>query len=545
MADDRDDQGYTQHFWHTFAMQLMRRYGEANPGSSGNPNWFMPAAQALIAEFAAQSGGNDSGAAPSAAEITNFNLALYDFANRIPQWTVSWSGNSDNELFPTYKDYVSQLHTNPVLSGAARTNAQTQLQQLKQQLADFNSKVSGIKAKFCEDYEAVGKRGRREGRHPEDSGRGQLPDEHGRRRDQHHDHEHDHDQEAERSRGRDTAPPENTPDDDSNNTTWLPGFSAATMMKAWNRHRTSAAYKKQLQALTRAEARDLSAITKQIFTLQNEIYGPGFNAIQAGQSDVLKADPDFPNKFDDDTQRAVFQMPAGSDGWLPRYEVQGGDNAVLLQKYKKWLAAAQAALVNGEKPKYAFSLQSNQLEQQTGDAKLSFNAAAPIADILMLDVSGSGQYTSAGTQDEVFSLNLTYQDLFLMPVQPGRHWFNNSMIKEYGRPEYFTQGSPFTNGPLGGPNGLLNLQVNGVLVGVGRKVEFTSQKFKEYDWSNNLNASVGVSILGLIHLGGGSVSESYSPTSMEMADTGFVIRDTSGTPSVVGLLVQEIFPEGS
>jgi hypothetical protein len=317
------------------------------------------------------------------------------------------------------------------------------------------------------------------------------------------------------------------------------------MMKAWNRHRASAAYRQQLQALAKAEARDLPAITKQIFTLQSEIYGPGFNVIQQGQSDALMADPDFPNKFDNDTQRAVFQMTAGSDGWLPKYEVQGGDNAGLLQKYKTWMAAAQAALVKGEKPKYAFSLQSNQLEQQSADAKLSFSAAAPITDILMLDVGGGGQYTAAGTQDEVFSLNLTFQDLYLMPVQPGRRWFNNSMIKEFGNPAYFTQGSPFATGPLGGPKGLLNLQVNAVLVGVGRKVEFTSQKFTGYDWSKNLNPAVGVSILGLIHLGGGAASESYSSTSMQMTETGFMVKDTSGAPSVVGLLVQEIFPDAS
>jgi len=534
MADDGDDQGFTQRFWHTLAMQLMRRYGEVNPGSSGNPDWFMPAAQALIAEFTAQSGGNAGAAAPSAAEIANFNLALYDFTNRIPQWGASWTGNSDNELFPTYKDYVSQLHTNPVLSGAPLTNAQTQLQQLQQQLADFNSKVSEIKAKFCEDYEAAGKKGRQEGRHPGDGGQDQRQDD---RKDQHHDHDHDH--EAKRSAGQEA------PDSGNGNTTWLPGFSAATMRRAWNRHRTSAAYRQQLQALAKAEARDLPAITKQIFTLQNEIYGPGFNAVQQGQSDALMADPDFPNKFSDDTQRSLFQMAAGGDGWLPKYEVQGGDNAGLLQKYKNWLAAAQRALAKGEKAKYALSLQSNQLEQQTADAKLSFNTAAPAADILTLDVAGSGQYAAAGTQDEVFSLNLTYQDLFLMPVQPGRRWFNNSMIKEFGNSAYFTQGSPFATGPLGGPKGLLNLQVDAVLVGVGRKLEFTSQKFTEYDWSKNLNPSVGVGLLGFIHLGGGSTSDNYSGTSMQMTGTGFMVKDTSGAPSVVGLLVQEIFPDPS
>jgi len=238
-------------------------------------------------------------------------------------------------------------------------------------------------------------------------------------------------------------------------------------------------------------------------------------------------------------------MAAGGDGWLPKYEVQGGDNAGLLQKYKNWLAAAQRALAKGEKAKYALSLQSNQLEQQTADAKLSFNAAAPAADILTLDVAGSGQYAAAGTQDEVFSLNLTYQDLFLMPVQPGRRWFNNSMIKEFGNSAYFTQGSPFATGPLGGPKGLLNLQVDAVLVGVGRKLEFTSQKFTEYDWSKNLNPSVGVGLLGFIHLGGGSTSDNYSGTSMQMTGTGFMVKDTSGAPSVVGLLVQEIFPDPS
>ena len=133
MADLIDDQSYTQRFWNTFAQQLMSKYG----GSSHDPNWFMPAAQALIAEFTAQSDSTDGAAAPTAAEIANFNLALYDYANLIPQWAVSWTGNSDGNLFQAYKDYVQQLHTNPVLSGADLTNAQTQLQKLEQQLVDF------------------------------------------------------------------------------------------------------------------------------------------------------------------------------------------------------------------------------------------------------------------------------------------------------------------------------------------------------------------------------------------------------------------------
>lgn len=485
MADLIDDQSDTQRFWNTFAQQLMSKYG----GSSHDPNWFMPAAQALIAEFTAQSDSTDGAAAPTAAEIANFNLALYDYANLIPQWAVSWTGNSDGNLFQAYKDYVQQLHTNPVLSGADLTNAQTQLQKLEQQLVDFDSKVGAIKTKFFKDYQD-----------------------------------------------------QNMLDDGSGNKTWLPGFSIATMMKAWSKHRTSALYKTQVQNLTQAEGLDLSGITGQIFQLQNKIYGAGFNTIQEAQSDVLKADPDFSNNFDDDTQRAVFQMPAGSDGWLSKYEVQGGDNSVLLQTYKKWLAAAQTAFANGTNPSYEFSLQSNQLEQQNSDAKLAFNAAVPIEEILMIDVSGSGEYKSAYTQKEDFSLDVHYQDLFLVPVQPGRRWFNNSTIKEYGNPTYFTQGSPFATGPLGGPKGHLNLQVNGVLVGVGRSITFTSEKFKEYDWSENFNVTVGVSILGIINLGSGSTSESYSSTSMQTTDTGFVIKDTTGAPSVVGLLVQEIFP---
>jgi hypothetical protein len=489
MADLIDDQSYTQRFWNTFAQQLMSQYGGKGTGPSPDPNWFMPAAQGLIAEFTAQSDTSDGAAAPTSAEIANFNLALYDYANLIPQWAVSWTGNSDGNLFQTYKDYVQQLHTNPVLSGADLTNAQTQLQNLEQQLADFDSKVGEIRTKFFKSYEN-----------------------------------------------------DNMLDDGSGNKTWLPGFSPATMMKAWNKYRTTAQYKAQVQNLTQAEGLDLSGITGQIFQLQNKIYGPGFSTIQEAQSDVLKADPDFANNFDDDAQRANFQMPADSDSWLPKYEVQGGNNAVVLQTYKKWLAAAQTAFANGDKPSYAFSLQSSAIEQQNSDAKLSFNAAVPIEEILMIDVSGSGEYKSANTQKEDFSLNVSYQDLFLVPVQPGRRWFNNSMIKEYGDPRYFTQGSPFATEPLGGGKGILNLQVNGVLVGVGRSIEFTSQKFKEYDWSENFNISVGVSILGIINLGSGSTSESYSSTSMQTTDTGFVIKDKTGAPSVVGLLVQEIFP---
>ena len=491
MADLIDDQSYTQRFWNTFAQQLMSQYGGKATGASQHPNWFMPTAQALIAEFTAQS-DTDSGTAPTAAEIANFNLALYDYANRIPQWAVSWTGNSDGDLFASYKDYVQQLHTNPVLSGADLANAQTQLNKLRGQLAGLDTDIVGaIHAQFVKDYEN-----------------------------------------------------NNMQDDGSGHNTWAPGFSFATMRKAWTKHQASALYRTQVQNLTQAAGLDLSGITGQIFQLQNQMYGPGFNTIQEAQSDVLKADPDFSNNFDDDAQRAVFQMQAGSDGWLSKYEVQGGDNATLLQTYKKWLAAAQTAFANGDKPSYAFSLQSSALEQQNSDAKLSFNAAVPIEEILMIDVSGSGEYKSAYTQKEDFSLNVSYQDLFLMPVQPGRRWFNNSMIKEYGQnpAAYFTQGSPFATGPLGGPKGILNLQVNGILVGVGRSIEFTSQKFKEYDWSENFNVTVGVSILGIINLGSGSTSESYSSTSMQTTDTGFVIKDTTGAPSVVGLLVQEIFP---
>jgi hypothetical protein len=490
MADLIDDQSYTQRFWWTFAQQLSSKYSEVSRAGAVDANWFMPSAQALIANFTAAGGSDDSATtADAASEIANYNLALYDYANRIPQWSVSWTGNQDGNLFDSYKDYVQQLHTNPVLSGRDLANAQKQLANLEGELAAFNDEVGRLKTNFFKEYES-----------------------------------------------------ENMLDDGTGQKVWLPGFSVATMLRAWNGHKTSAIYKAQLDDIIQSRALDLSGIAGQISQLQNKIYGAGFNALQEAQSDTRKADPDFANSFDDDKARAVFQMQAGSDGWLPKYEAQGGDNAVVLATYKKWLAAAQTALANNEKPKYAFSLQSSALDQQNTDAKLSFNAVVPIEEILMLDVSGSGEYKSAYTQKEDFSLNVSYQDLFLMPVQPGRRWFNESMIKEYGRPQYFTPGSPFAQGPLGGPKGILNLQVNAVMVGVGRSIEFTSQKFKEFDWSESFNASVGVSILGFIHLGGGSVSENHSATSLTTTDTGFVIRDTSGAPSIVGLLVQEIFP---
>src|SRR5690606_15370782 len=114
---------------------------------------------------------------------------------------------------------------------------------------------------------------------------------------------------------------ENMLDDGQGGRTWLPGFSVATMLQAWTDHKASAGYKAQVDALVQAKYSDLSGTTEQIRTLQNEIYGPGFSTIQEAQSDANKADPDFPNQWDNG-ERAAFQMSVGSDGWLPKYETQ-------------------------------------------------------------------------------------------------------------------------------------------------------------------------------------------------------------------------------
>ena len=49
-------------------------------------------------------------------------------------------------------------------------------------------------------------------------------------------------------------------------------------------------------------------------------------------------------------------------------------------------------------------------------------------------------------------------------------------------------------------------------------------------------------LLGVIRVGGGSFDSHKATTDIQSHDNGFTVADTSGAPSVIGVMVKQIFP---
>lgn len=489
IADRPASSARSGQLWKSFVDALVFQFGSSGENEKLGAKWFMPAAQGLAATFAPSNISDRderlSDQDQDDAEISNFNLAVFDFANRIPLWALPWSADGDGDFYRTYSDFVQQLQLLPVMSGTDLSSAQAELHSLEIKLASFTNEIAALKREFDQKYKT-----------------------------------------------------QHTTINDSGKDVWRPGYCPGTMARAWHRYRTSSDYKTQVENAVHTRYQDLRALIKSRHQILRRIYGAPFDPISEAQNNALKADPDLSLWDASDFQdRVHFQMKAGSDSWLPLYVGGASNDKNALAAYKRWLKNAQKSLVDGKKPKYSFSFDSSMPAQQTSEIRLLSESTVAIEDVLLIDGGETHKLTSV--KSEAFKLDVSYHDLFLVALHPGYHWYNPRFLATYAEPRYFPVGSPFRNEPLGGPSGLFNLQVVGVMVGIGRSITFRIDNLAKYKWSKSLTSSANVSLLGLVHLG--SANDNFAATELNTSETSFQIKDTSGTPSIVGLVVSDLF----
>lgn len=145
---------FNRRFWSAYAAKLVGAMSpEDAPGgydaSAPASAWFVPAAQGMLSQFTDLSLPVSQNPTPSTAELQRFNGATYDLANRLPQWSVSWTGASDGDFFATYMDIVRQLRPND-----ADPTKQQAIDDAKMQLVNYEDMIRSIQVHFQTDYKA-------------------------------------------------------------------------------------------------------------------------------------------------------------------------------------------------------------------------------------------------------------------------------------------------------------------------------------------------------------------------------------------------------
>ena len=148
-----DSADFNRRFWSAYAARLVGAMGQDAP-SGYDPNapvstWFIPAAQGMLAQFTdlGPDYAPDDDSTSTVSDIQRFNGAVFDLANRLPEWSVSWTGATDGDFFATYIDIVRQLRPND-----ADPTKQQAIDDAKKKLADYEDSIREIQRHFEDEY---------------------------------------------------------------------------------------------------------------------------------------------------------------------------------------------------------------------------------------------------------------------------------------------------------------------------------------------------------------------------------------------------------
>lgn len=478
-----DSADFNRRFWSAYAEHLAGAVKTGSPSDFGGPTstWLVPAAKGMLAQFTDLGLDDDDDATPtgSPSEIQRFNGALYDYANRLPQWSVSWTGASDGDFFKTYADLVRQLR--PKDADPAK---QAAVDKARDDVIAFENEVSKIQANFNKDYK----------------------------------------------------------DNNMTDGKWNDGYSPSTMRTDFKNYMTSDEYQNKYQTLIEAGNIDQMELGRKLMQAQEDCYGASFVELSEALKQVQLADPLVTTG--DKREPAQMQIADGSGQWVPAYKVQGADNLTGLDNYKKWLTATQAAFTAGTPPTYTFVMQQNEIDSSNSEVKTESSAALPFADIFVGSAGESTDTKSSSIEKEDFNVQISIQDVFLLSVEPDSAWYDESILK-FATKDYLPADSIYVTQPLGGPTGSFNLQIVGIVIGVGRSVTFSSSHFKDDEWSQQIDVHASCSLFGIFSMGGASY-HSYAATSLKITEgESFTIADTTNAPTVIGVLVKQVFPTPS
>lgn len=458
MGDDHSGDSSKAAFWAKMIDQLA-----GSGAGGGKANSIIMAGSAIECDF---------------GEKPDFsNYAIYEIADTMPKWSLTWDGSKVGSFFGTYSHWLSEIH--PTVADPSAAN---QLPALKQKIATYDDGIGKILKAQYQEYIA------------------------------------------------DNCLKTNA---DGSCAVWLGGASDAAFQKYWKQYQGSTTYKQQVAALTQEIGQDIGALQSQYNTLAEKAYGPNYLQIEQAQAAASKANPMADNSSLSNKELMQFQMQTRQGTAainVPRYV-----SAVSIADFNAWLAKAKS----GAGDQVTMELKTSDHETDTSHYQFAGGGGFPIEDIFMIGGSVSGSNTTVNIDNYDFDMLVTYQSVLFVPLAPATSWYVGSMLGDY-KDFQFSAGSAFAGRAMWGPTGCFNLRVNGCYVAYGQTVKFTVADWTKFTSDTKWSEKSSFSLFGLINIASESASGENTKTKVTSLNNGFELADTSGVPKIIALSVDTI-----
>lgn len=420
-------------------------------------------------------------------EVIALSVA-YDIGNTIPNWGLKWSGAFNQKLFDTYKQWVQNLIPQ---GGASETGKQkeldTEIDDLRKKLASYDDDIASITQQIRKEWlEEVCAQ-------TDTSGL--------------------------QCKSYFTAPPDPTW------TSYLQDY------------RKGDNYQAKVQHLETVYGKGIDALATDLSKKMIERYGANYQELAQAQEAVALGDPKVPHKPDELNQVSQYQMKVKEDDTVvsvPRFKTSE------LKDFRDWLRQQQSLVSQNNGPLFAEKAQvqihvsSQQITHKDSSWQFRANGGIPI-DWFWLGASTSDSHREQ--YDEVYSFDalITYQAITTVNIEPGA-WFLEGLLSTYSDYNNWPTGSPFIGKTMWGPVGIMNVIVKGVIIGFAPFLRITSSDWSKMTSQTNWSAKATFGI-GPFNFESASTSgQGYSSFTQNIVN-GIEVRDTSGTPKIIGLIV--------
>ncbi len=431
---------------------------------------------------------------------------LYTLANTIPPWSLQWNGATNTYLFNNYQQFVNIIHPN-ALDADSKEGKElwAKMQDIKTQIEKFQEGIDTLKKEMygawlndvCLDIDDATPN------FPKCKTNSYIPS--------------------------DAHPNGESPD--QTYTSWFQNYQKTNE------------YAQKVQILTENGAKTLNGLQIQYATLAQQYFGAGYQTINEAQQLVAWADPegiaiskDPPP--DDQKKVLLMQIKEGSNAiYVPSFSTSPD-----LEDFRNWLQIQQGRAANNgylfdKEADVKIEFDDTSVNHTESGWQFSVNVGIPI-DWFWLGGNASGSHHKQYDEKYAFKGTITYQAVTKVMFQEGA-WFNEGLLATYANFDLSTlkSGDPFYGKKLWGPNGVLNILVKGIIIGYAPYFRLEMQDWQNSQAQTNWSTKATFGI-GPFNFESASASGFNYSSFTKNIDNGIEVRDTSGQPKVIALIVE-------
>lgn len=215
--------------------------------------------------------------------------------------------------------------------------------------------------------------------------------------------------------------------------------------------------------------------------------------------------------------------------------------------FSAWLDQAISAVAAGLPPEVRVSIDQSAGRYNYSEMTFAEGGATWYFPFVWVEEETEYSEVRVDTASAEFGIEITMQSVTQVSITPGQ-WYMGDFVRNYTQPDDFLVGSPFNSKAIWGPNGLLNTQVNGLVIAYRPQVtaRFNAESYSRLKQSWEGTAAINVGI-GPFFLGsGGGASGTKEDIRWDDQAHSFSFTDQTLVPKIIGLTVNTPhFPVGT